>query len=50
MRVARKHPGASPSAIAPEGMWASMVELVRIAFGRHQKPASVNSREASMNT
>ena len=40
VRVARKHPGASPSAIAPEGMWASIVELVRIAFGHHQKPAT----------
>ena len=40
VRIARKHPGASPSAIAPEGMWASAVELVRIAFGRHQKPAT----------
>jgi diacylglycerol kinase family enzyme len=39
VRIARKHPGASPSAIAPEGMWASMVELARIAFGQDKKPA-----------
>ncbi len=39
VRVARKHPGASPSATAPEGMWASIVELVRIAFGHKQNPA-----------
>ena len=39
VHVARKHPGASPSAIAPEGMWASIVELARIAFGHHQNPA-----------
>jgi diacylglycerol kinase family enzyme len=45
VRVARKHPGASPSAIAPEGMWASIVELARIAFGHHQKPArSISER------
>jgi diacylglycerol kinase family enzyme len=40
VRVARKHPGASPSAIAPEGMWASTEELARIAFGHNQNPAS----------
>jgi Diacylglycerol kinase catalytic domain len=40
VRIARKHPGASPSAIAPEGMWASIVELTRIAFGHNQHPAS----------
>ena len=34
VRIARKHPGASPSALAPEGMWAGVVELARIAFGR----------------
>jgi diacylglycerol kinase family enzyme len=39
VRIARKHPGASPSAIAPEGIRASVVELARIAFGHHQKPA-----------
>ena len=40
VRIARKHPGASPSALAPEGMWAGVVELARIAFGRDQKPAT----------
>jgi hypothetical protein len=39
VRIARKHPGASPSALAPEGMWAGVLELGRIARGRHQKPA-----------
>ena len=38
VRVARQHPGASPSAMAPEGVGEAVVELVRIAFGRHQKP------------
>jgi diacylglycerol kinase family enzyme len=39
VRIARKHPGASPSAMVPEGTWAGVVELARIAFGRPQKPA-----------
>jgi diacylglycerol kinase family enzyme len=40
VRVARQHPGVSPSALVPEeGFRAGLVELVRIAFGRHEKPA-----------
>ena len=38
VRVARQHPGASPSAMVPEGARAGVVELLRIAFGRQQKP------------
>ncbi len=38
VHVARRHPGASPSAMAPEGVGEAMVGLVRIAFGRCQKP------------
>ena len=38
VRVARKHPGASPSASLPEGMRAGAVELARIALGRDHKP------------
>ncbi len=34
VRVARRHPGASPSAQIPEGVWAGVVELARIAGGR----------------
>ena len=49
VRVARKHPGASPSAIAPEGMWASIVELARIAFGHQPEPRKLNTRKATMN-
>ena len=37
VRIARKHPGASPSAMAPEGIRAGVVELARIAFGRPQE-------------
>ena len=36
VRIARQHPGASPSALAPEGVWAGLGELVRIARGRRQ--------------
>lgn len=38
VRVARQHPGASPSAMVPEGMWAGVAELARIALGRQQAP------------
>ena len=36
--VAHKHPGASPSAIAPEGMWAGVLTLTRIARGAAPEP------------
>ena len=39
VRIARKHPGASPSALVPEGFRASLVELARIAFHHDQQPA-----------
>ncbi len=38
VRIAREHPGASPSALAPEGTWEGVGVLARIAFGRDQKP------------
>jgi hypothetical protein len=38
VRVSRAHPGASPSALAPEGMWAGVRELGRIAVGHHPTP------------
>ena len=44
VRIARKHPGASPSAMAPEGVWAGVVELARIAGGRPEKPATSTQR------
>ena len=44
VRIARNHPGASPSAMAPEGVWAGLVELARIARGRPQKPARSTQR------
>jgi diacylglycerol kinase family enzyme len=39
VRIARQHPGASPSAIAPEGLRDSLTGLVRILLGRDPKPA-----------
>ena len=33
VRVARQHPGASPSARTPDGAWASVREVARIALG-----------------
>jgi diacylglycerol kinase family enzyme len=34
VRISRAHPGASPSALEPEGMWEALRALVRIAAGR----------------
>ena len=39
VRVAPDHPGASPSAFVPEGMWAGVLELLRIASGRDEGSA-----------
>jgi diacylglycerol kinase family enzyme len=39
VRIARQHPGASPSAMAPEGVRAGAVELARIAAGHWPAPA-----------
>ena len=40
VRIARAHPGASPSAQIPEGMWAGVLELAHIARGRPNRPAN----------
>ena len=34
VRIPSKHPGASPSAMVPEGMWDGVLALARIATGR----------------
>ena len=44
VRVARKHPGASPSASVPEGLWEGVAELARIALGRNTEPATSQPR------
>ena len=38
VRIARQHPGSSPSASIPEGTWAGVVGLAHIAFGRESLP------------
>ena len=38
VRIARQHPGASPSATVPEGLWAGVLELARIARGATAHP------------
>ncbi|HEX8856588.1 MAG TPA: hypothetical protein VF752_13410, partial [Thermoleophilaceae bacterium] len=45
VRIARQHPGASPSALAPEGIRAGTVELIRIARGQ-EDPARPTTKEA----
>jgi len=40
VHIARKHPGASPSATTPEGIGAGIVDVARIARGHQNKPAS----------
>ena len=42
VRIARAHPGASPSATAPEGLRAGVVGLVRIAAGRAPRPTTTH--------
>ncbi|HET6297166.1 MAG TPA: diacylglycerol kinase family protein [Kribbella sp.] len=44
VRIAHQHPGSSPSAMAPEGFRAGLVELARIALGRDRASASSTPR------
>jgi Diacylglycerol kinase catalytic domain len=44
VRIAQKHPGASPSAMAPEGLWAGVLQLGSIASGGHSRPATSRQR------
>ena len=45
VRVARRHPGASPSAAEPDGPWDGMRALARIAVGRNQRRAEETTTE-----
>ncbi len=45
VRIARAHPGASPSAAMPEGSWEGVRALARIAAGRTLQPEPVVHRE-----
>jgi diacylglycerol kinase family enzyme len=38
VRIARSHPGASPSAAEPDGIWSAIRGLVQIAAGHAQTP------------
>ncbi len=42
-RIAPQHPGASPSALAPEGMRAAIAGLVRLVAGRPVSPSRPGS-------
>ena len=44
VRIARKHPGASPSALAPEGIRDGVVELARIALAASPNPPAKRTR------
>ena len=44
VRIARQHPGASPSALIPDGPRAAVAEVARIALGRPQKAATGRAR------
>ena len=47
VRIAHKHPGASPSAMAPDGIRAGLIELVRIALGSDKESANPTPRRPS---
>jgi hypothetical protein len=38
VRIARHHPGASPSAVEPEGLWDSVRTLIGVAVGHDPRP------------
>jgi diacylglycerol kinase family enzyme len=46
VRIARQHPGASPSATLPEGLGQSARALARIAVGRDPLPAEPTTKES----
>jgi diacylglycerol kinase family enzyme len=47
VRIAHSHPGASASALPPDGMWESVRALARLAFARNAQPADVPVRGAT---
>ncbi len=44
VRIARQHPGASPSALIPEGLRAGVAELARTALGRPHRTVAPKPR------
>ena len=49
VRIARRHPGASPSAIAPEGLGDGLAALARIARGHHAATHDPDTKEPRMD-
>jgi diacylglycerol kinase family enzyme len=49
-RIARRHPGASPSALLPESLGLSARVLARIAVGRDPVPATVDRPVPTLST
>ena len=47
VRIAPAHPGASPSAVAPDGAWDALRQLVRIARYGPQSPGAVPGQAGS---
>jgi hypothetical protein len=45
VRIARDHPGASPSTRVPRGLGRTVAELIRIAFGRDAGDAVIRDRD-----
>jgi diacylglycerol kinase family enzyme len=50
VRIARQHPGASPSAMLPEGVGQSARALARIAAGRDPVPGAAGEPVSSLST
>ena len=44
VRIAHDHPGASPSALEPEGLWDSVRILGRLAAGHDPRPLPPGGR------
>jgi diacylglycerol kinase family enzyme len=49
VRIARSHPGASPSALLPDGMWDSLRAVARIATDRSD-PATLDAPPSTTTT
>ncbi len=45
-RIARAHPGASPSALQPEGIWAGIRTLMGLAAGRDPRSSGAEPARA----
>jgi diacylglycerol kinase family enzyme len=47
VRIARRHPGASPSAMQPDGIWQGILALAGLAAGRDPRPLPAAPRTAT---